>query len=83
MGDMPRPDEVFQRAAREGGRRLQQSLLELIATAFIAGFTIVFGIVAQGVTQAALSGVLPVAAAKVAGALAFASGLVFLVVGRA
>ena len=32
----------------EGQRRLDQSMLELISTSFIAGFTIVFGIVALG-----------------------------------
>ncbi|WP_136717273.1 formate/nitrite transporter family protein [Halorientalis salina] len=82
MAVAPDPSEVYERSAEEGKRRLDQSLLELVATSFIAGFTIVFGIAALGIVEAAfeprfenLSGV--------AGALAFGSGVVFLVVGRA
>jgi formate/nitrite transporter FocA (FNT family) len=82
MAVAPRPSEIFERAAEEGERRLDQSLLELTATGFIAGFTIVFGIAALGIVHAAVaphsSGL-----AGVAGALAFAIGLVFLIVGRA
>lgn len=44
---VPSPAEIFDRAAEEGERRLDQSRLELAATSFIAGFTIVFG---RGVT---------------------------------
>lgn len=78
----PTPDEIFQRAAAEGRRRLDQSLLELFSTGFIAGFTIVFGVVAQGLVKGLLA---PVSApvAEVAGAAAFALGVVFLIVGRA
>lgn len=78
----PSPAEIFRRAAEEGERRLGQSLLELVATGFIAGFTVVFGVAALGVVHALTGPVLGEAAA-VAGALAFAPGLVFLVVGRA
>ncbi len=81
MSIAPKPSEILQRAVKEGERRLNQSLLELVATGFIAGFTIIFGIVALGIVHAALepnSGV-----AKIAGALVFGIGLVFLVVGRA
>lgn len=61
---------------------MDQSLLELVSTGFIAGFTIIFGIVALGIAHAAVA---PHSQeiAKLAGALAFALGLVFLVVGRA
>lgn len=82
MSIAPEPSEIFRRAVREGQRRLDQSLLELVSTAFIAGFTIVFGIIALGVTHALTEPVLG-EGAKVAGALAFGIGLVFLVVGRA
>lgn len=44
----PDPAEIFHRAVEEGERRLDQSLLEPVSTSFIAGFTIVFGIVALG-----------------------------------
>lgn len=77
----PKPSEIFQRAADEGERRLSQSLLELVSTGFIAGFTILFGIIALGVTHALTEPILG-EAAKVAGALAFGTGLVFLIVGR-
>lgn len=48
------PAEIFRRAAHEGKRRLDQSLLELVATSFIAGFTIIFGTVALAITHAAV-----------------------------
>ncbi len=56
-------------------------MLELVSTSFIAGFTIVFGIVALGIVEALVEprfGEI----AKITGALAFGVGLVFLVVGR-
>ena len=78
----PTPDEIFQRAVEEGQRRLDQSTLELIATSFIAGFTIVFGIAALGAVEALVEPQLG-EAATVVGALTFGIGVVFLVVGRA
>ncbi|QCJ46728.1 formate/nitrite transporter family protein [Haloprofundus sp. MHR1] len=75
----PAPDEIFDRAAEEGARRLDQSLLELVSTSFIAGFTIVFGLAALGIVRAAVGPGL----GHLAGALAFGVGLVFLIVGRA
>ena len=82
MAVAPNPSEIFHRAAEEGRRRLDQSLLELVSTGFIAGFTVVFGIVALGVAHAAVEPRLG-EIARIAGALAFAIGLVFLIVGRA
>lgn len=82
MAEAPDPGEIFQRAVSEGERRLDQSMLELVATSFIAGFTVVFGIVALGIVHAIVepqSGDL----SKVAGALAFGPAIVFLIVGRA
>jgi formate/nitrite transporter FocA (FNT family) len=81
MSDVPDPGEIFERAADEGNRRLDQSLVELVSTSFIAGFTIVFGIVALGIVEGIVH---PVSSelAKLAGALAFGPGLVFLVMGR-
>jgi formate/nitrite transporter FocA (FNT family) len=52
MAAAPDTAEVFDRAVSEGQRRLGQSLLELVSTGFIAGFTIVFGIVALGIVEA-------------------------------
>ncbi len=77
----PDPSEIFERAVEEGERRLDQSMLELVSTSFIAGFTIVFGIAALGVVESLVKPQFG-AVAKIAGALAFAVGLVFLVVGR-
>jgi formate/nitrite transporter FocA (FNT family) len=77
----PTPAEIFDRAAEEGRRRLDQSLLELLSTSFIAGFTVVFGLAALGIVHALVPerfGGL----ADILGALAFAPSLVFLVVGR-
>lgn len=82
MSVAPRPSEIFDRAVDEGERRLDQPLLELVSTGFIAGFTIVFAMVALGVVHAAVEPRFG-EAARVAGALAFATGFVFLVVGRA
>lgn len=76
------PAEIFERAADEGSRRLDQSLLELLATAFIAGFTIVFGMIALGIVDALARPTLG-DVAKILGALAFGTGIVFLVIGRA
>ncbi|QCC57430.1 formate/nitrite transporter family protein [Natrinema thermotolerans] len=81
MSVAPDPAEIFDRAVDEGQRRLEQSLLELAATSFIAGFTIVFGIVALGVVDGLVEPQFG-EAAHVAGALTFGVGMVFLVVGR-
>lgn len=81
MSTAPDPAEIFDRAVTEGERRLNQSLLEATATSFIAGFTIVFGIATLGVVDALVEprfGDI----AHIAGALTFAVGVVFLVVGR-
>ena len=82
MAAAPLPSEIFHRSVDEGERRLDQSLLELVATGFIAGFTIVFGIIALGITHAAVHAQSP-ELARVVAALAFAPGVVFLVIGRA
>ena len=82
MAVAPDPDEIYARAKAEGRRRLAMAPLDQIATGFIAGVTIVFGIVALGVTTALAEPLLGPEAAKLAGALAFGIGLVFLIVGR-
>ena len=78
----PNPTEIYRRAIDEGDRRLSATGLELVATGFNAGFTIVFGIAALGVVHALVEPALGAEAARVAGALAFGIGLVFLVVSR-
>lgn len=78
----PDPKEIYHRAEQEGRRRLSMSGLEMITTGFIAGVTIVFGIVALGVTAALVEPAFGADIADLAGALAFGIGLVFVVVGR-
>ncbi len=82
MAVAPSPQEIYARSVEEGGRRLAMSPLEEVATGFIAGVTIVFGIVALGVVRALVEPDLGSGVAHVAGAAAFGIGLVFLVVGR-
>ena len=81
MALAPDPGEIYARAVDEGRRRLAMPPLELVATGFIAGVTIVFGLVALGVVEALAEPVVG-ALSRVAGALAFGVGLVFLVIGR-
>ena len=76
------PTEIYQRAKEEGRRRLTTPGLEQATTAFIAGVTIVFGIVAHAVVVALVTPDVGSGVAQVAGALAFGIGLVFLVIGR-
>ncbi len=82
MSVAPDPSEIFGRAKAEGERRLSMPLLEQVSTGFIAGVTIVFGVVALGMARELVEPVLGAGPGKLAGALAFAIGLVFLVVGR-
>ncbi|PSP78427.1 transport [Halobacteriales archaeon QS_1_68_20] len=81
MSTAPSSAEIFDRAVDEGQRRLDQPLLELVSTSFIAGFTFVFGVVALGIVESIVEphfGEI----ARIAGSLAFAAGFVFLIVGR-
>jgi formate-nitrite transporter family protein len=82
VSSAPTPEAVYDRAEEEGRRRLSMPLLEQVATGFIAGVTIVFGIVALGATEALLEPDLGAGVARVAAAAAFSIGVVFLVVGR-
>jgi len=81
VSSAPDPSEIFDRAVEEGNRRLDQSLVELVSTSFIAGFTIVFGLAAFGIAHAMVEPELG-RISDIAGGLAFGLGLVFLVVGR-
>ncbi len=82
MAVAPTPEEIYARSVDEGRRRLSMGTLDLVSTGFIAGITIVFGIVALGVVEALVEPELGSGPATLAGALAFAIGLVFLIVGR-
>lgn len=76
------PETIYERATVEGHRRLSMPLGEQAATGFIAGVTIIFGLVALGSVEALIAPDLGQGVATVAGALAFGIGIVFLVVGR-
>jgi formate-nitrite transporter family protein len=78
----PQPDEIYGRTREEGKRRLSRPVLELAATAILGGFDVAFGIAALVLTEAALAGRVGVEASRVAGAIAFGIGFVFLIVGR-
>lgn len=82
MSVAPTPKEIYERAKDEGHRRLFMSTLDQVATSFIAGVTIVFGIVALGVVEALVEPEFGPGPAQLAGALGFGIGVVFLVVGR-
>lgn len=82
MAVAPDPDDIYERAVAEGRRRLGMSPVRKMTTGFIAGVTIVFGIVALGVTEALVEPTLGSGVATIVGALAFAIGIVFLIVGR-
>lgn len=82
MASAPSPDEIYARSKHEGQRRLSMPPLMQATTGFIAGVTIVFGIVALGLASGLSEPEFGDHVAKLAGALAFGIGLVFLVVGR-
>jgi formate/nitrite transporter FocA (FNT family) len=72
------PEEIYERNRAEGERRLARPPVELISTALAAGVDIVAGVIAGALVTAQLGG----GGGKVAGALAFGVGFVFLVVGK-
>lgn len=78
----PAPKEIYDRAKSEGERRLSMPPLEQVSTGFIAGVTIVFGIIALAMVEHLIEPALGAGPAKLAGALAFGMGLVFLIIGR-
>lgn len=82
MSVAPNPDQIYERATAEGRRRLSLSTLDQVSTGFIAGVTIIFGLVALGVVDALVAPRFGAGVGSLAGALAFAIGVVFLVVGR-
>lgn len=82
MSAAPNPEKIYDRAKEEGRRRLAMPLMEQVATGFIAGITVVFGIVALGIVESMIGSEFSDGVASFTGALAFGIGVVFLVVGR-
>lgn len=82
MSAAPEPHEIFERVRDEGARRLGRPLLELAATALVAGVDVVFGVIALAVTDATVSTRWGPHVAHLLGSLAFGIAFVFIVAGR-
>jgi formate/nitrite transporter FocA (FNT family) len=80
--EAPEPHEMFARTREEGERRLTRSKLELSTTSLVAGFDIVFGVIALAGATAAMAPHFGKSAAHFFGALAFGIAFIFIVVGR-
>jgi formate/nitrite transporter FocA (FNT family) len=82
MSDAPEPHEIFGRMREEGRDRLGRSRLELASSSLVAGFDIVFGVIALSAADAAVTPHFGTQAGHLAGALAFGIAFIFIVVGR-
>lgn len=80
--EAPEPHEMFARTREEGERRLDRSRLELASTSLVAGFDIVFGVIALGAATATMAQHFGASAAHLFGSLAFGIAFIFVVVGR-
>jgi formate/nitrite transporter FocA (FNT family) len=80
--EAPEPHEMFARTREEGERRLTRSPLELASTSLVAGFDIVFGIIALASAKAAMTPHFGPEAGHFFGALGFGIAFIFIVVGR-
>ncbi len=73
---------MFARTRDEGRRRLSRSRLELTTTSLVAGFDIVFGVIAIATVTALMTPKLGPSAAHMVGSLFFGIAFIFIVVGR-
>ncbi len=80
--EAPDPHQMFARTRDEGERRLRRSRLELTTTSLVAGFDIVFGVIAIATATALLTPQLGPSAAHFVGSLFFGIAFIFIVVGR-
>ncbi|HEV7808809.1 MAG TPA: formate/nitrite transporter family protein [Solirubrobacteraceae bacterium] len=80
--EAPEPHEMFARTREEGERRLTRSALELATTSLVAGFDVVFGVVALAAATAAMAPHFGPSAAHFFGSLFFGIAFIFIVVGR-
>jgi len=80
--EAPDPHEMFARTRDEGERRLRRSRLELTTTSLVAGFDIVFGVIAIATVTALMTPALGPSAAHMIGSLFFGIAFIFIVVGR-
>jgi formate/nitrite transporter FocA (FNT family) len=80
--EAPNPKEMFARTRDEGERRLKRSRLELCSTSLVAGFDIVFGVIAIATVTALVTPAVGPSAAHMIGSLFFGIAFIFIVVGR-
>jgi formate-nitrite transporter family protein len=80
--EAPEPHEMFARTREEGERRLTRSPLELATTSLVAGFDVVFGVIALAAVTAAMTPHFGPSAAHLFGSLGFGIAFIFIVVGR-
>ncbi|MDQ3724183.1 MAG: formate/nitrite transporter family protein [Actinomycetota bacterium] len=80
--EAPEPQEMYARTREEGERRLNRSRLELSTTSLVAGFDIVFGVIAIATVTALVTPKLGPSAAHFVGSLFFGIAFIFIVVGR-
>jgi formate/nitrite transporter FocA (FNT family) len=80
--EAPDPHEMFARTRDEGQRRLTRSKLDLTTTSLVAGFDIVFGVIAIATVTALMTPRLGPSAAHMIGSLFFGIAFIFIVVGR-
>jgi formate/nitrite transporter FocA (FNT family) len=78
----PEPHEIFHRVRDEGRRRLERTRLELASTALVAGFDVMFGVIALVTIAAALTPRFGEEPAHIAGAFGFGIAFVFITVGK-
>jgi formate/nitrite transporter FocA (FNT family) len=80
--EAPEPHEMFARTREEGERRLARSNLELTTTSLVAGFDVVFGVIALAAATAAITPRFGSSAGHFVGSLFFGIAFIFIVVGR-
>jgi len=80
--EAPEPHEMFARTREEGERRLRRTRLELTTTSLVAGFDVVFGVIALSAATAAITPQFGPSAGHFAGSLFFGIAFIFIVVGR-
>ncbi|MGI8804009.1 MAG: formate/nitrite transporter family protein [Solirubrobacteraceae bacterium] len=82
MSDAPEPHEIFQRMREEGADRLARTRLELAASSLVAGFDVVFGVIALAAADASVTPHFGAQAGHLAGAFAFGIAFIFIAIGR-
>ncbi len=82
MSDAPEPHDVYRRMREEGRGRLARTRLEVISSSLVAGFDVVFGVVALAAADASITPHFGAAAGHLAGALAFGVAFVLITIGR-